>query len=120
MIDVRAKGKNGELEVVSIINDELGLNVRRNLEQCADGGSDIIGFKPWAIEVKRGKKFRHEWWTQTAEQAVRQKEKPVLIFRLDYHAWRAVVCLSDITDFVFHYRVEMDLKTFCNVARELM
>jgi Holliday junction resolvase len=85
----RNKGRSGEQEIARTLRDELGLEVTRNWQQqAAQGGVDIIGVPGWAIEVKRAKQWSHEWWTQTAAQAARTGDDPVLLYRLDYKTWR--------------------------------
>jgi len=119
MTNSRTKGKTGEQEVCRIIRDELGIDVHRNwIEQSYHGGPDIIGVKGWSIEVKRAKVFRGDWWTQAATQAADRKEKPVLVYRLDRHDWRAVVCLCDISEYELHDRVDMEFRTWIYIVRE--
>ena len=77
-----------------------------------------IELKGWSIEVKRAKVFRGDWWTQAAAQAVDRKEKPVLVYRLDRHDWRAMVCLCDISEYELHDRVDMEFRTWIYIVRE--
>ena len=92
MTNSRMKGKRGELEVCELIRHYTGIEARRNLDQPAIGGSDIIGVSGWSIEVKRQKKWLAEWWTQAAAQAERENNKAVLVYRLDRKPWRAQFC----------------------------
>jgi hypothetical protein len=100
-INVRTKGKCGERDVVKMLATAFPQrDFKRNLrEQAADGGVDIL-VEPagkWAIEVKRCKAYRHEWWRQAVAQGKRTNKLPVLIYRLDRHAWQAEVPLSALT-----------------------
>ena len=92
MTNSRMKGKRGELEVCTLINAWTGYEVHRNLDQTRSGGSDIMGVPGWSVEVKRQKSWVSDWWTQTAAQAMRENNKPVLLYRLDRKPWRAQFC----------------------------
>ena len=83
----RTKGQAGEREVAVLIRDFTGWDVRRRVRQH-DGDSDLMG-----VEVKRhARALRGDiaaWWQQALEQAD-TGERPVLFFRQDRDAWRAV------------------------------
>ena len=62
MINSRTKRAAGEREFASQIHDELGITLKRNLEQSRSGGHDLIAagscptaqhLNQFAIEVKR-------------------------------------------------------------------
>ena len=122
-INSRTKGKNGELEVVHILREELGIEATRNLDQWRDGGSDILGLDGWAIEVKRAKTSQlKSWWEQTVRQAGTTKF-PVLWYRLDRKYWRVVIPLHAITlDFGHNldleWTAEISPDAFCALVRE--
>jgi hypothetical protein len=98
MIASRRKGKAGELEVAALLRALLGTAVVRNLTQVRDGGHDLIGLPGWSAEVKRASTPRvHQWWRQTVGQA--NGAKPVLLYRTDRRAWRAVIALADVPGF---------------------
>ena len=121
MINSRAKGKTGELEIVKLLCDELGVDATRNWrEQAAVGGSDILGVPGWAIEVKRQKKFDASWWQQTAEQAARADLDPVLLYRLDRKPWMARCCICSIVTGYGHFQIEMGIMDWITIAREHM
>ena len=52
MPNSRTKGATFEREVVNIIKEVLGEQVKRNLDQWRDGGHDIA-LGPYMIECKR-------------------------------------------------------------------
>ena len=89
----RNKGKAGELEVVGLVRDLTGWDVRRRVRQHA-GDSDLDGVPGWSVEVKRhaqaGRGDIARWWLQTAEQAATASMLPVLFYRADRDQWRAV------------------------------
>lgn len=98
----RTKGQAGEREIAALIRDLTGWEVRRRVRQH-DGDSDLEGVPGWSVEVKRHRTAARgdlvAWWKQTARQAECAGAVPVLFFRADRHAWRAVwplsLCLAD-------------------------
>lgn len=104
MINVRNKGKRGELEVVKIINKRLGTNVRRTPNS---GGlsikGDIIDIDHNSVihdchfEIKNHKKLVFsKWWEQTEGDCPGGK-LPVLIFKYKGR-WMVVQELIDWLD----------------------
>jgi len=122
-INSRQKGKSGELEVVHLLREELGLETTRNLDQWRDGGSDILGVEGWAIEVKRAKTPNiKSWWEQAVRQAGDVKS-PALWYRLDRKYWRVVIPLHNVSDLFdpnwdLEWTVEITPKVFCAIVRE--
>ena len=115
----RNKGRSGEQEIVRILKDELGLGIavtRNYAQQAHTGGVDVLGVPGWAIEVKRAKQFSEGWWTQTAEQAARVGDQPVLLYRLDRKRWRAKCCGCSVG--LHHFQFEMDLMDWITIVRE--
>lgn len=100
----RAKGANGEKEVLLILEDELGLKLVRNKQQTARGGRDIAedvdrmqGPIPFSIEVKRQEaECLPAWWKQTVDQAEAVNRVPVLFYRASRQPWRVAVDPHDI------------------------
>lgn len=89
----RNKGKVGERELAALLSELTGHAVRRRVRQH-DGDSDLEGVPGWAIEVKRYASVTPAlvagWWQQAIEQARRIEAHPVLFYRADRGAWRAV------------------------------
>ena len=78
----RDKGASFERETCSLLNDELGVDVGRNLGQSRDGGDDITLGK-YRIECKRRASIAlYEWWEQV-NKAANVGEIPVLAIRAD-------------------------------------
>jgi len=78
----RDKGAAFERETCSLLNDELGVDVGRNLGQSRDGGDDITLGK-YRIECKRRASIAlYEWWEQV-NKAAKVGEIPVLAIRAD-------------------------------------
>lgn len=87
----RTKGAAAEREVFKIIREATGIELKRNLEQYQDTGSDahIHGF---CIEIKRQEALKlKSWWKQVCEEAVNHQEIPVLIYRQSNQPWRVVL-----------------------------
>jgi hypothetical protein len=86
-------GQVGEWEVPALIRDLTGRDVRRRVCQH-DGDSDLEGVPGWSVEAKRhGCATRGDiaaWWAQTVSHAERAGAIPVLFYRLDRDAWRAI------------------------------
>jgi hypothetical protein len=123
-INSRNKGAQGEREVIQLIDDLLGIQLRRNLDQWREGGFDLIGLEGWAIEVKRAKKpLLKNWWQQTVDQANLHNLKPVLFYRLDNQRWRVVLAISQMTNLLgfdqsFEMSVEISPECFAAMIRE--
>ncbi len=89
----RTKGKAGEREVATLLAELTGCDVRRRVRQH-DGDSDLEGLPGWCVEVKRHARATRAciagWWAQAVTQAVRAGGIPLLVYRQDRDAWRAV------------------------------
>lgn len=100
----RQKGANGERELATLLSNELGFEVKRQLGQARDGGHDIqVG--RFVIEVKRQERLAIESWCQQVELACTTVSKldqdgdlgdpvPVVVYRRNGQPWRAVVPLG--------------------------
>lgn len=87
----RDKGAQAERELAGMLRGELG-DVTRNLNQTRDGGCDLLGCGPWAIEVKREEKLSlRKWWQQACDQADRERLMPALAYRQNHRPWQFVV-----------------------------
>jgi hypothetical protein len=87
----RTKGNVGEREIAGIVRDLTGLDCKRRVRQH-DGDSDLKGVPGWSVEVKRHRTATRgdiaRWWQQAVAQA--GDLLPVLFYRVDRDAWRAV------------------------------
>lgn len=108
----RNKGGRGEREVVQLLNSIINqvilsqewphghveaarMCIQRNQNQSAIGGCDLNGVFGIAIEVKRQEQLNlNSWWTQCVEQAKRNNELPVLIYRQNHQPWRVVTMMQ--------------------------
>lgn len=90
----RNKGAVAEKEVFKIMNDELGLELKRNLSQYQGTDSDLHLFG-FCIEIKRQETLSlSTWWKQVVEVANKTKEIPVLVYRQSRQPWRAVLPIT--------------------------
>lgn len=125
-INSRAKGASAEREVADLVFDELGVRLKRNLEQYrADEQGDLNGLDGWTIEVKHYAKasdYKPEWWRQVTAAANRNKEMPALFWRGNRQAWRVTVRLgsinSDSSTDLFDEPVTLSFKAWAMLVRE--
>ena len=89
----RTKGKVGERELASLLSDLTGYTVARRVRNLA-GEDDLQGLPGWSIECKRYAAITPAlvagWWAQAQRQAQAVGQEPVLFYRADKGAWRAV------------------------------
>lgn len=125
----RTKGKAGENELLKLLNEHLGTNLSRNLQQTQSGGEDCTQLPYVAVEIKRhAKPAINAWWKQTVDQANASGKVPVLAYRLDRQQWVFVVPLYVLSpDFErldrhcwhnIQYAASLTLDGFCAVIRE--
>lgn len=134
----RNKGASGERELCSLIRDELGVSLVRNLAQSRQGGYDLVpadneagavadALRALAIEVKRHAVVAagdlRGWWTQAAGQAAAASLVPCLAYRGDRRDWRFLLPLSAINPGLtradgFDFTADLSLSAFCAVMRE--
>lgn len=88
----RRKGQAGERELCRLLSDELGLEVRRNVDQARAGGADCLELPGFAIEVKRREALsRPTWWKQAVRQASEKGVEPMVWYRQSRKPWRALI-----------------------------
>jgi hypothetical protein len=81
----RNKGKRGELELVHLLSDYLGIKVNRNYKQVAEAQhgdiEQLVG--PYLIEAKNCAAITlNPWWAQTVAAAKARDAIPCLVYRL--------------------------------------
>ena len=130
MTNSRNKGLRFELQIASLLDDELGIKLHRNLEQTrtADHG-DLISSDPgwpFCIECKRYAKGylpKDDWWEQVCTASDLVRKIPILVYKFDRLPIRvrvpiALVQLEKTYD--KRYVADLDLPTFCYLAREIL
>ena len=89
----RTKGKVGERELARLLSALTGYTVARRVRNLA-GEDDLQGLPGWSIECKRYATITPAlvagWWAQAQRQAQAIGQEPVLFYRADKGAWRAV------------------------------
>ena len=101
MTNGRNKGASFERQCASMIKENLGIEVKRDLEQYRQGDrGDLIGIDGAVIECKRykmanGGHYHEDWWLQV-EKAAGESAEPFLIYKYDRAEPKVVVRLSFI------------------------
>ena len=99
LVNSQRKGASAEREVASLIFQNTGVRLKRNLEQSRIGGHDLVPDGagqnwPIALEIKNYAEARPanitSWWKQTITQAEIAKQIPCLWYK-DRRRWRVVV-----------------------------
>lgn len=95
----RNKGKSGELELMHILNETWGLNVRRG--HVFDHESDLVGLTGVHPEVKRQEHLNVYAAVDQAhtEAKKRQDGVPAVFHRRDRGEWLVTMSLDDWIDF---------------------
>lgn len=95
----RNKGKRGELEIVHMLRDELGLSVNRNYKQTAQAQhgdiEQLVG--GLRIEIKNCKATSNikAWWQQACCAADKTGGVPCLAYKIERKGWRFVVPMPE-------------------------
>ena len=105
-INFKLKGDVGEREFITEMKLVCDVEFKRNQDQAAYGGHDIVVAKRrtplarfiddrYAIEVKRRNKIKPsmliDFWEQTRKQALKIERYPLLAYREDYRGWRMLI-----------------------------
>ena len=104
-INKRKKGGNGELEFIAEMKLVCNVEMKKNRDQAAEGGHDLVVAKrttdlakwiddQYCFEVKRRSSIKpadlKNFWEQARKQAVALQKMPVLAYREDFRKWRVV------------------------------
>jgi Holliday junction resolvase len=91
----RNKGAVAERELCRLLSDELGVQVRRNVDQARGGGADCLELPGFAVECKRRERLeRPTWWAQAVEQGVKASAEPIVFYRRSREPWRALIATA--------------------------
>lgn len=114
----------------SLLNDELGIKLHRDLEQTrtADHGDLISSDPSWpfCIECKRYAKGylpKDEWWEQVCTASDLVRKIPILIYKFDRLPIRVRVPIAFVQlekTYDKRYVADLDLPTFCYLVREIL
>ncbi len=133
MVNSQRKGASAEREVAGLIALNLGIKLKRNLEQTRGGGHDLVldgedQHWPIALEIKNYSEARpgqiSGWWQQAVAQAAIAKQIPVLWYK-DRRRWRVVlpghVFLEGVPwGTIEAYTVTVSPEMFYSIYRELI
>lgn len=98
----REKGKRGELEIVHMLRDNLGIAANRNYKQTAQAQhgdiEQLVG--GYLIEVKNcaSTSAIKSWWQQTVTAATKVGAVPCLAYKVARKGWRFRVPLPQAWD----------------------
>ena len=132
MVNGRNKGASFEREVGKLLEDELGISFKRDLEQyrAADHG-DLLASDPdfpFVIECKRyasGTGCTEAWRAQATCAAIAQRKIPAVVFKFDRRAVRVAVPFAAIARAFggttpVHDWAEITLDGLAFLAREML
>jgi hypothetical protein len=97
MVNIRAKGQNGEREFLTKLSELIGLEEKltRNLSQTRGGGEDCNQLPGYSIEIKNQKTVSiSTWWEQAIKQAKTSKATPLLAYKVPRKGWLVVIPFS--------------------------
>jgi hypothetical protein len=133
MVNIRAKGQNGEREVQAMLNEivqdvraqhgfplyeDRDLPFQRNQNQSAVGGDDLTNPFQLAIEVKRQEALSvNTWWKQCVASSLRSNGRAILIYRQSRKPWRVVMTglihfTPDASKYLGPAPVEINIEVF--------
>jgi hypothetical protein len=88
----RRKGQAAERELCRLLSDELGIDVKRHVDQAREGGADCLEVPGYAIEIKRCETLRrNQWWEQAVRQGAKVQREAIVFYRQSRKPWRALV-----------------------------
>lgn len=121
----RTKGAAAERQFANMLTDDLGVSVKRALDQTREGGADIV-LGIFAIQVKHAAKAAiKSWWQQTVTDAHKAKKIPVLAYKINRQGWRIRMRMKEVVglnaDWTFdhQYTEELDYQGFLLRIREI-
>lgn len=97
MINSKAKGKKGELELANKLK-EYGYDTRRSVQYCGkaeEGQADIVGLPGIHIECKRVEKLNIDKAMEQAVNEAKEGEIPAVFHRKNRKDWNVNLRMSD-------------------------
>lgn len=127
-VNGRNKGAAFEREIANDVFLNLGIKLKRDLEQYRAGDhGDLIADDrdwPWVIECKRyasGTGCKPAWWDQARKAATSVHKEPVVIYKYDRLPVRVAMQASVLDPTMpYGHLIEMGMETFYYVTREVM
>lgn len=94
----KRKGKNGELEVASILR-EYGYDAKRSVQYCGiNGDADVVGLPHAHIEVKRVERLNLEDAMAQSKRDAKEGEIPTVFHRKNHCEWLVTLRLKDFME----------------------
>jgi hypothetical protein len=88
----RRKGQVGERELFKRLSEDLGICVKRNVDQARNGGADCLELPGYAVECKRCERLsKPAWWHQAVKQGQESGREAIVFYRQSRKDWRALV-----------------------------
>lgn len=94
-INSKRKGKNGELEIASILK-AYGYDAKRSVQYCGiNGDADVVGLPYTHIEVKRVERLNIEDAMSQSKRDAKEGETPTVFHRKNHCEWLVTMRLED-------------------------
>ena len=92
----KQKGATAEREVIAVLSELTGQDLKRNLEQTREGGHGDINQQVGgcSVEIKRVEKLALNQWLEQSKTAAGEHLVPVVVFRRSREPWRVLIELS--------------------------
>lgn len=91
-VNSKRKGKDGELEFVSLCKEHGFDNVRRSQQYAGiHGDADVVGLSGIHIEVKRVERLNEEKALQQAEEDCKKGDIPIVAHRRNREEWKVTM-----------------------------
>lgn len=88
----KRKGKEGELELASLLRSQGYADARRSQQYAGiNSDADVVGIKGLHIECKRAERVSDEAFIQQAERDSRAGDVPIVMFRRNKEKWKALL-----------------------------
>ena len=94
LVNSRAKGKRGELEIVRLLKN-YGYDCRRGQQYNGIGGEDIVGLPGTHWEIKRVQKLNLTDAYLQSKRDAQEGQIPIVCHRKDYEDWLVTLSLED-------------------------
>ena len=118
MVHALNKGKTGEREFCKWLDDHLGLDASRNLDQSREGGADVIT-DDFMFEVKRRETLDlKSWWMQVKKAAKGTDKVPIVCYRQNRKQWQFLIPATYIGLDVGY--IHLEERTFIKWATQIV
>ena len=96
MVNSRAKGKRGELEISKILKEHGYEDARRGQQYSGfNGDADVVGLPGYHIEVKRVENLNLDKAMDQSMRDAKEGEVPIVAHRKNGKEWKVTLHLED-------------------------